>query len=470
MAQLMRCTYCGLLQDEPKGVKECSRCGGELAFEPTSAIGQPGAYLFAQMELDQVKAPAGRNIDRYLLVTLRSPSQVPPEQAAPTVSGRPPFNFTAVLDISGSMQGEKLHQAKEAVRLAVHHLHDGDVFSLVTFSSEVHCVFEPTEVDDRLRKVIESALQEITVTGMTALDGGLEMGISKAIIKSRQNNLVLLLSDGQANVGETDLEKIGSRSHFARQNGLTLSTLGVGVDYNEALMAEIAIQGGGRYYHIQSAPQISAYLTGELGEAANIAARDTKLVINLPSGSVLIPLSAAYPAEMMGSKVSIAVGEIPCQVELEIPLRLTLLSQPDGTRLSLDGQITYQTPAGNQFSTPLNRVTVRFVSEKEFTVREGVVLPTAERVFKHLRAAQVLNTSRAIARGSLTGAQEAALGLNALRAYSEIVGTQEAEAELNDLQEDLHLLATSPVHAKASVHAAFQTHRSTKDFFREKKD
>lgn len=470
MAQLMRCTYCGLLQDEPKGVKECPRCGGELAFEPASSGGQPGAYLFAQMELDQVKAPAGRNIDRYLLVTLRSPSQVPPEQAAPTVSGRLPFNFTAVLDISGSMQGEKLHQAKEAVRLAVHHLHDGDVFSMVTFSSDVRCVFEPTEVDDRLRQVIESALQEITATGMTALDGGLEMGISKAIIKSRQNNLVLLLSDGQANVGETDLEKVGFRSHVARQNGLTLSTLGVGADYNEALMAEIAIQGGGRYYHIQSAPQISAYLTGELGEAANIAARDTKLIINLPSGGVLIPLSAAYPAEMIGARVSITIGDIPCQVELEIPMRLTLLSQPDGTRLSLDGQITYQTPAGNQLSTLLNRVTVRFVSEKEFTLREGLVQPTADRVFKHLRAAHVLNTSRAMTRSPQAGAQEAVLGLNALRAYTEIVGTQEAEAELNGLQDDLHRMAASPAQAKASVHAAFKVHRSTKDFLQDKKD
>jgi len=174
MSQLMRCIYCGLLQDEPKGVKECSRCGGELVFEKPGAGGQAGAYLFAQMELDQVKAPAGRNIDRYLLVTLRSPSQVPPEQSAPTLSGRPPLNFTAVLDISGSMQGEKLHQAKEAVRLTLHHLRDGDCLSLVTFSNDVHCVLEPTEVDDHLRKVVESALQEISATGMTALDGGLE--------------------------------------------------------------------------------------------------------------------------------------------------------------------------------------------------------------------------------------------------------------------------------------------------------
>jgi Mg-chelatase subunit ChlD len=470
MPNLMRCIYCGLLQDEPTGVKECSRCGGELAFETQTSGSQPGAYLFAQMELDQVKAPAGRNIDRYLIVTLRAPAVVPPEQAAPTLTGRPPLNFSAVLDISGSMQGEKLHQAKQAVRLAMHYLHDGDVFSLITFSNDVRCVLEPSTVEDSLRKATESALQEITATGMTALDGGLELGITKAKQKSLQNNLVLLLSDGQANVGETDLEKIGRRSQAARKKGLTLSTLGVGTDYNEALMAEIAIQGGGRYYHIQSAPQIAAYLTGELGEAANLAARGTKLLINLPPGAMLMPLSAAYPAEMVGAQASITIGDIPCEVELEIPLRLTLLSQPAGTRLSLDGQVVFQSPAGNSLSTSLNRVTVRFVSEQEFTLREGLVLPTAERVFKHMRAAQVLTTSRVMATSPQAVAQETEIGLNAVRAYSKLVGTEEAQASLDDLQQKLHSMAASPASAKTQVNAAFKIQRSTKDFHKPGKD
>ena len=464
MAKIMRCIYCGLLQDEPSGVKECSRCGGELVFEQQISGSQAGSYLFTQMELDQVKAPAGKNIDRYLIVTLRAPDKVPPEQATPTLTGRPALNFCAVLDISGSMQGEKLHQAKEAVRMALRYLQDGDVFSLVTFSNEVRCVLEPSKVDANLRKVAESALQEIIATGMTALDGGLELGISKARKKRLQNNLVMLLSDGQANVGETDLEKIGRRSQKARQQELTLSTLGVGMDYNEALMAEIAIQGGGRYYHIQSAHQIAAYLTGELGEAANLAARDTKLVINLPSGAVLMPLSAAYPAEMAGTQASVTIGDIPCEVELEIPLRLTLLSQPAGARLSLDGQVDFLSPAGNALSTPLNRVTVRFLSEQEFSLREGLVQPTAERVFKHMRAAQVLSTSRAMASRPQAGIKEAERGFEAVRAYSELIGTPETQFSLNELQNDLRQMAASPASAKAQVNAAFKIQRSTKDF------
>jgi hypothetical protein len=82
----MRCLYCGLLQDEPAGVKACARCGGELAFETPASGSGDGSYISAQMELDQVSAPSGRNCDRYLLVTLRTPGQVPPQHAAPTPS------------------------------------------------------------------------------------------------------------------------------------------------------------------------------------------------------------------------------------------------------------------------------------------------------------------------------------------------------------------------------------------------
>ena len=106
MAKLMRCPYCGLLQDEPSGVKTCARCGGALEYE-SQPPGQK-TYIQVQMELDQVAAPPDRNLERYLLVTVRTPREVPSEEAASTDAGRPPLNFTAVLDVSGSMRGEKL--------------------------------------------------------------------------------------------------------------------------------------------------------------------------------------------------------------------------------------------------------------------------------------------------------------------------------------------------------------------------
>jgi len=464
MAKLMRCLYCGALQDEPQGVKACLRCGGELAFEVEPPPSGRRSYLQVQMELDQVEAPAGRNVDRHLLITLRTPAQVPPEEAAQTETGRLPLGFTAVLDVSGSMRGAKLSQAKEAVRQALHRLHDGDIFALVLFSNEVRCVMEPTALDSRSRRVVESALGEIQAGGMTALCGGLELGIDKALARKQETNLVLLLSDGQANVGETDVEKVGQRGYQARQQGLIVSTLGVGSDYNEALMAEIATQGGGRFYHVQAAGQIAAYLTGELGEVATLAARDVQIHLTVPLGAMVVPLTAAYPAQQGGEGATVEVGDVPSDVELEIPLRLTLPAQPAGSKLSVQGVVTYRSPAGSNLSTPLNRVTVRFVEQKTFGLRDGVVAPVAEQVLKQMRAANVLGVSRAMAKDREAGLRQADLERDRLREYAALLGEERAEEEAQLADVQFATLGSFDVKAKEVLAAAQGLTRGAKKF------
>jgi len=184
-------------------------------------------------------------------------------------------------------------------------------------------------------------------------------------------DLTLLLSDGQANVGETDLEVVGNLAKNAADTGVTVSTLGVGAEYNEALMTEIATQGKGRFYHVQSADEIVPYMTGELGEAADLAARDVKIHIQLPKGAALIPLSAAYTCEIINNKAVISIGDIPADLEVEVPLRLTLFSGKENARIPVEGEITYLSPAGENLKTGLNQVTVRFVKQKQFRVAMG---------------------------------------------------------------------------------------------------
>ncbi len=464
MPKFMRCQYCGLLQDEPVGVKSCVRCGGELEFEskPPSEGGE--GYVMAQMELDQVVAPAGQNVDRYLLVTVRTPPQVPAKQAAVTNSGHPPLSYCAILDVSGSMQGEKLQHSKDAIRHAIKCLHDGDVFSLVTFSNVVQSVFDPQVFGKNLYKTIESALGEITAGGMTALCDGMMLGIEKALLNKQPSNLALILSDGQANVGETDIEHIGQHALKARQQGLVLSTLGVGMDYNEALMTEIATQGGGRFYHLQDAAQIPAYMTGELGEVANLAARDVYLEIMLPPGSTVMPMSSAYPTQQGEGKATISLGNIPSDVELEVPVRLTLPAQAISTKLHVEGSLKYQSPAGNHLSTTLNRVTVRFVEHGGFKMRDGVVPPVVERVLSQMKASDVLNVSRAFALDADKGAQEMSLGLNQMRLYAAKLGEARAEYETKEVEEKFSAMRASPAMAKMHVAAAFVQSRSAKDF------
>lgn len=466
MPRFMRCQYCGLLQDEPVGVKSCVRCGGELEFESGPSSASIGSYVSVQMELDQVVAPAGQNVDRYLLVTIRTPAQVPADQAAVTHSGRPPLSYCAILDVSGSMNGEKLQYSKNAIRHAIKCLHDDDVFSLVTFSNNVRSVFEPQAFNKNLHKSIESALLEISAGGMTALFDGMQMGIEKALKVKQPSNLALILSDGQANVGETDIERIGQRALEARQEGLVLSTLGVGTDYNEALMTEIATQGGGRFYHLQDPAQIPAYMMGELGEVANLAARHAQLELILPPGSTVMPMSSAYPTQQGEGKAMISLGDIPSDVELEVPIRLTLPGQEISAKLHVEGSLTYQSPAGNNLSTSLNRVTVRFVEHGGFKLRDGVVAPIVERVLSQMKASDVLSVSRAFAVNPEKGEQEMSFGLNQMHQYAAKLGEERADYETKDVQEKFAAMRASPVTAKLHVAAAFAQTRSAKDFFK----
>ena len=198
-------------RQEPSGLGRCK-------VRTTDASG------FGEM----LKRAADQSVDRYLGITIETPSEIPDDEAAPTESGREPMGFSAVLDISGSMRGAKIDTAKDAVRQAAHYLHDGDTFSLITFANEVQTVLEPTRIDRRLRKKVESTLSKIKAGGQTALCGGLEAGIEATLSRPNETNLVLLLSDGQANVGETNLEKVGARAYRACQSEIIISTLGVG--------------------------------------------------------------------------------------------------------------------------------------------------------------------------------------------------------------------------------------------------
>jgi len=463
----MRCLYCGLLQDEPRGVKTCARCGGELAFEQLSPV---RSYVQVQMELDQINAPADQIVDRHLVLTVQTPPQIPDDEAAPTTSGREPMAFTAVLDVSGSMRGEKIQAAREAVRQAVRRLHDADLFSLVTFANKARTVLKPTRVDAHLRQEVEGILHQVNPGGRTALCNGLEAGIEALLAGPQETNLVLLLSDGQANVGETDLEKVGQRAFDACQGGITTSTLGVGRDYNEALMVEIATQGGGRFYHVLHAHQIVPYVAGELGEVSALAARDVALHLSLPAGTGLQPFSLAYtvaassPVEGSAQSV-VSLGDIPVDTQLEVVLRLLLPPQSAGSRLPIEGALTYRSPAGNDLTTPLNVVTLRFVAPAAFDRRDGAVLPVVERVLGQMKSRGVLGAVRTAAvRGRAAADEQARLGVDELCAYASLLGDEAAEELASQQRRLFAAMAATPAAAKGAVSRAFSRQRSTREF------
>jgi Ca-activated chloride channel family protein len=499
---MMRCKYCGTLQDEPQRAKTCVQCGGELAFSIDDPWGghKDGSYVKAQLELDQVAAPEGQVVERHLIMTIETPDAIPSGEQAETDSGRETLHFVVVLDTSGSMQGDKIDTAKQAVRQAALRLVKGDLFSLVTFADLAQCPLQSVRVDapksgwlrsripkiqparvdapfqgKRFGRAIEGSLQRIQVGGQTALCDGLELGIQQVVNNPQNINLVLLLSDGRANVGETDVEAIGRRALDARSEAVTVSALGVGYDYNEAVMAEIAMNGGGRFYHITDASRIAAYLTGELGAMASLAARGATATLHLPAGTGVQTLSMAYPVQGASpvpertsslSAYAVLLGDMPVTTTLEVVARVLLPPQPAGSRLPIDGTLNYQSPAGNAFATPLNTVTVRYDKPSFLESGSGLVRPIAMRVLSHMHDTSVLATSKAAMYDIGAAQRQSETEIAKMRAYSAPLGEDREIAHTLHKSEGLLReiasgMADSPM-AKDATYTAMLRHRGSK--------
>jgi len=210
-----------------------------------------------------------------------------------TTTKRFPLNIAIVLDRSGSMKGEKMRQAKQAAKSIIEKLTAEDVVSVIMYDHEVTLIQPAVKVTakDSIYKKID-AIEE---RGSTNLWGGTEKGFEqvKQFYQSSAINRVLLISDGLANSGLTNARVICNKVlQWKDGEGISLSTFGVGLDYNEVLMTDMAETGAGNYYFINDPQQMSAILEKELNGLATIAAQNVKLQIRMPAGIQLLKFHA----------------------------------------------------------------------------------------------------------------------------------------------------------------------------------
>jgi Ca-activated chloride channel family protein len=235
-------------------------------------------------------------------------------QAAPTplTRHRVPIAIAFALDTSGSMGGEKLELAKRALMAAVEKLHPEDAFSITTFDQTARLVLPLVRNDLGGVAAARRVLAEVGANGNTALfDGWRQARDTLPPVRGLMETLprVVLLTDGQANVGPSTLEHIGPMVSAARMQGVTTTTLGIGADFNETLLAGLAAAGGGQFYYVPDADRLESILTLELAEAASVIAQGVYFELCPAPGVFLEPWNT-YPAQWTGTALRIDVGPL----------------------------------------------------------------------------------------------------------------------------------------------------------------
>jgi Ca-activated chloride channel family protein len=200
---------------------------------------------------------------------------------------RPRLNLSLVIDRSGSMDGEKIAFARQAACFAVEQLAPQDRVSVVVFDDEVQALVPSTLVENR--QALLKAIAGVVPGGSTALheawrQGGLQVSHH---LDPECLNRVIVLSDGLANVGETNPDVIATDVHKLAALGVSTTTMGVGDDYAEDLMAAMAKSGDGNYYYIQSASQLPGFFASELQGLMALAGHTVSLGLVGQNGAIV---------------------------------------------------------------------------------------------------------------------------------------------------------------------------------------
>jgi Ca-activated chloride channel family protein len=256
---------------------------------------------------------------------------------------RAPLNIALVIDRSGSMAGDKIAQARQAAARLVDTLGPKDRLSIVSYSSDVDVMVTSLPVTSENKATFHEAISGLTPDGFTFLSGGFDKGcdLVSNTIQEGSVNRVILMSDGQANRGVTNIPSLERKAEACLNKGVSLTTIGLGLDYNEALMAQMARAGAGNYHFVEDERSMARVFEAEAKGLTTTVAKKTNLVIDLAPGVEMLKLHG-YKYRAKGNKVTVPLAEFVSKQRKEILVRLSVSAQKSGARPILGMRLEYE--------------------------------------------------------------------------------------------------------------------------------
>ncbi|WP_374416252.1 vWA domain-containing protein [Ectopseudomonas oleovorans] len=264
--------------------------GGQLPPKDAVRLEELVNYFPYAYPLPQGDVPFG--VSTELAVTPWNPQtrllRIAIKASDRSVDELPPANLVFLVDVSGSMhRREGLPMVQGTLKLLVDQLRPQDRVSLVTYAGDSKVVLGSAPGSDKAK--IRAAIDQLNAGGSTAGESGIQLAYqqaSKHMIDGGINR-ILLATDGDFNVGISDFDSLKQLAAGKRKSGVSLTTLGFGVDnYNERLMEQLADAGNGNYAYIDNLREARKVLVDQLGSTLATLASDVKLQLEFNPSEV----------------------------------------------------------------------------------------------------------------------------------------------------------------------------------------
>ncbi|MGE0002807.1 MAG: VWA domain-containing protein [Fimbriimonadaceae bacterium] len=332
-------------------------------MDRTQAVGQqrteawtPGERQGLSIEIvpSRVATMANGPARERFLIEIGAPSE--PTLPGLSASGpRTPLNLCLVIDRSGSMEGAPLDYAKQACAHVVDMLGPEDVLSIVAFDETVEVIMAPQRLTDRQR--VKDGIAQLAPGYTTNLSDGILVARQQVtqFIEQRRASRMVVLSDGEPTAGVKEYGALVDLAGQTKSNGITMTFLGFGPDYNEELLAGMAKRAGGNYYYISEPHLIPEVFRAELQKLVSVSATRLKLTMRLSrwvnlkglSGEATVPEGREFLLDLPDLERGAIMQQV---VDLEFP------NHPVGHYRVAGGRLEYSDASGGDESVALDFV------------------------------------------------------------------------------------------------------------------
>ncbi len=278
--------------------------------------------------------------DTFVAVWVDVPQTIAEKQAPAAVS--------IVIDTSGSMaEGNRIKHARDAAIKLVNNLRDGDMVSLHTFSDDVRERTSLTKLDAMSRQRIASIITELSAAGGTNLFEGVRQAGLAAMSSPGTHAVrrVVLLSDGNATVGTTSTEMIANLGEKAADRGVQITSIGVGLQYNENALNQLAVRSSGRLFHVTESSSLNEVVESELALLKSTRASGARVAIVPAPGVELVSVEGARFVRGEHGALEVPLGSMFAGQHREWIVRTRVNAPAEGSHALASVRLSFADPS-----------------------------------------------------------------------------------------------------------------------------